>query len=662
MKSFIFKVGTGLVIDGQHSRIVRMFDYGRIQLEAELDGTLVLTTRDELLQQYAQKRMQFINDVAPATEATALHTTNRSLNTFPEEIQNKAIRKKKYLDYILAQGSFISTPAVLETLIAECARQLKDARPPSAITIWRWFREFVRCQYDYRAIIDRYDRRGGKGSRLHPDVQAILQEVIDNIYLTEQRNSGDDVCSELQYRIDKKNEFCTDREKLIAPHRATVYRALASLDKYDETAARFGKRIAQMKFRTSGIGVRPRHILERVEIDHTPLDLFVIDEETGLPQGRPTVTFAIDTKSKMPIGMHIGFAGASIEAVFSCLRHALTPKTYIKDAYPEIEHDWPCYGRIGTLVCDNGLEFHSTELERVAFELGTQLLFCPKRQAYYKGSIERFLKTLNFQFSRSIPGHSFAKWFQREDYDPLKHAVITFKQLLRYLHRWVVDIYAQKLHRGINSSPYQKWSEDAKKIPPELLSDLRKLDITLGRTCERTLFHYGIDLHNLRYNDNAMLALRRQHGATVKLEVRYYFDDISFIHVIDPITKEAILVPAVDQPYTRELSLEQHRLICAHTREINNKVINKSALARAKAEIREIVNELIFSKSQRDRQRGAKIKGIGQNKKTSFLNKPAQDDIVPKPIIALPSKNHIDKPVGLAALTFPRSPSSEVRK
>ncbi|HWW05903.1 hypothetical protein [Collimonas sp.] len=659
MQSYTFKVGAGLVVDGQRSQIVRMLGDGRVQLESESDGTLVMTNKEELLQQYAQKRVQFIGSNSSTMGCSTLRSTSRALHTFPQEIQNRAIRKKKYLDYVLGRGSFVSTMAVLEPMITDCARQLNDEHPPSVITVWRWYKEFIRHQRDYRAIIDRQDLKGGKGSRLHPDVQEILEDAIDTVYLTEERNFGSEVESKLRYCIDKKNEFRADQEKLVMPSKATLYRVLASLDKYDETHARFGKNIAQMKFRTSRLGVRPKRILERVEIDHTPLDLFVIDETTGLPQGRPTVTMAIDAKSKMPIGMHIGFAGASIEAVFACLRHALVPKTYIKEAYPEIEHDWPCHGRIETLVCDNGLEFHSAQLERVAYELGTQLQFCPKRQAYYKGSIERFLKTLNYQFARSLPGHSFAQWFHREDYDPLKHAVITFQQLMRYLHRWLIDIYAQKLHRGINSSPYRKWSEGVKETPPELLSDLSRLDITLGRTCERTLFHYGIEVHCLRYNDKALLALRRQHGATVKLEVRYYFDDISVIHVIDPITKEAIPVPALDQEYARGLSLEQHRLICRRAREINDDAIDLSALARAKTEIREIVKELSFSKSQRKRQHAAKIQGVGQNKKSSFLSKSVPDDaIATEPAPPPSAKTPVEALPSFGALSFPRPAKS----
>jgi len=37
-----------------------------------------------------------------------------------------------------------------------------------------------------------------------------------------------------------------------------------------------------------------------VELDHTVLDLIVVDEEDRLPIGRPTVTLALDVYCKIP--------------------------------------------------------------------------------------------------------------------------------------------------------------------------------------------------------------------------------------------------------------------------------------------------------------------------------------------------------------------------
>lgn len=612
MKNCTFKIGIIIEINGQRFVIVRILNDGVIQLECQQDGLLSNTTQENLLQQYSSRQLRFVEQVSTSVlQEPESSLLGRPLSAFPDCIQEKAIRKKKYLDFILQMGTFVSTPKTLKPLIAACAQQCNDPNPPSAISLYRWYRGLVSAQRDHRALIDRVDLQGGCGSRLHPEVQALLQASVDQIYLAPERPAVSDVHFDIIDRIARSNEFRGKDEQLRVPSASTVLRFIRGLDKYEVTAARFGDRIARMRFRTSGRGARPQRILERVEIDHTPLDLFVIDGDNQLPMGRPTVTLATDVYSRMPMGIHIGFDGPSLEAVFDCLRNAILPKTFIRDRYPEITNDWPCFGRMEELICDNGLEFHSSELERVGFELGTILTFCPKRQPFYKGSVERFLKTLNFQFAHAMPGTSFARWFHREDYDPLKHSVITLEQLRSLLYRWLIDVYAQKLHRGIGTTPYLKWQEGLKQFSPGLPPSPERLDVALGRTCTRTLSHAGIELFNLRYNHPDLLAVRRQLGERGNVEVRYYAGDLSYVNIIDPVSKEPILVPALELEYARDLNLEQHRLICAHIRQVQKANVNAVALARAKAEIREAVREMAFSKSQKKRQRAAKIRGIG---------------------------------------------------
>lgn len=81
--------------------------------------------------------------------------------------------------------------------------------------------------------------------------------------------------------------------------------------------------------------------------------------------------------------------------------------------------------------------------------------------------------------------------------------------------------------------------------------------------------------------------------------------------------------------------------------------------SRAKTEIREIVKELSFSKSQRKRQHAAKIQGVGQNKKSSFLSKPVPDDVIATEPAPTPSaKTPIEPLPSFGALTFPRPAKS----
>lgn len=44
-------------------------------------------------------------------------------------------------------------------------------------------------------------------------------------------------------------------------------------------------------------------ILQQVQIDHTPVDLIVVDERHRLPIGRPYLTAAIDVFSRCMVGL-----------------------------------------------------------------------------------------------------------------------------------------------------------------------------------------------------------------------------------------------------------------------------------------------------------------------------------------------------------------------
>ncbi|VWD49132.1 integrase [Burkholderia aenigmatica] len=609
MKSYIFKVGVSIVLDDQTHRIVHLTADGLAHLTAVSNGAITVTSTAELQRQYQSGRLRFLGE--PMNIGDPVHSRlGRPLSTFSNLVREKALRKKKYLDMLLARGPIVSTPSVLTPLIQDCAAELNDPHPPSAISVYRWARRVSQADGDNRALIDRFDRRG-TGSRLPLSSLNFLQQSIDSVYMTRERTSTADVYADLRYRIDCENEFRGEGEKVPMPSFSTVHRAIRSLDAYDVTVHRRGKRVANINFRTSGAGVHIEQILERVEIDHSPLDLFVIDERTNLPLGRPTVTVALDRYSRMPVGMHVGFQGPSVHAVLRCLRHAIVPKADLRDRYPDLQHDWPCHGKIRELVCDNGLEFHSDELKRVAFELGMIVTFCPKRQPWFKGAVERFLKTLNFQFAHALPGTSFARWFHREDYDPQEQALITYDQLVHVLTRWIVDVYAHSLHRGLKTTPYEKWVVGATRFPPVLPSSIEDVDITIGETYTRTLSHQGIELDNLRYNDPALLQIRSKHGPRVKVDVISYFDDVSRIAVIDPATKIPVIVPALDQAYANGLTREQHRLLCARARETGKGLVDQSALALAKSEIRMLVSEFALSKSQRKRQRSAAWRGIG---------------------------------------------------
>jgi putative transposase len=216
---------------------------------------------------------------------------------------------------------------------------------------------------------------------------------------------------------------------------------------------RYGKKYAEEKHKAVKHANRPKRPLEIVEIDHTLLDLFVVDDETGMPIGRPTFSVAEDKASAEITGFYLSFHPPSYLSVMNCLLHAIQPKDYIRTLYPDIKNDWDAYGVMETVRCDNGAEFHSADFEDAGRQLGFVIQYCPPRKPWYKGGVERSLKTKNTELIHLQPGTTFSNIFDLKDYDPKKNAVITLSTLLEIIHVYIVDIYHQKVHRGVMRFP-----------------------------------------------------------------------------------------------------------------------------------------------------------------------------------------------------------------
>lgn len=64
-----------------------------------------------------------------------------------------------------------------------------------------------------------------------------------------------------------------------------------------------------------------------VQIDHTRADVFVVDEETREPVGRPWLTLAMDVYSRMVTGFYLTMDAPSRLSTSLCLLHSVFDKT-----------------------------------------------------------------------------------------------------------------------------------------------------------------------------------------------------------------------------------------------------------------------------------------------------------------------------------------------
>jgi len=533
------------------------------------------------------------------------------LNMLAEDDPRRVEAKRRYA-YVKAldeQASLNLNEATIKPIIERVHEDIRDPKnaPGWKIVYYKWLASWLSAGRDLRALVPHYENRGNTKPRFTTaakragekfseserlkaaEVETITEDVINEQYLNSQRLSVAEVYERLDLRIADENRYRDAGDQLPIPHQSSVYRIVSRLDDYEKDAARFGKRFADHKHRSNKRGAVYTRPLERVEFDDTRTDLFVVDSETRLPLGRATLTFGIDCYSRMPVGFHLGFDGPGYLAVGQCLIHAVTPKTYLTSLFPKVQNQWNVFGVPEEAGVDNGSAYVSEAFSDACSQIGTVIAHAPVMTPEVKARVERFFGTLNRRLLHQQAGTSFSNIIDRADYDPKQNAVISFDALMEMAHIFLIDVYAQSPHRGLNDIPAKVWNEGIKQYPPALPRRQQDLRVLLGYTEHRVVGPSGIELFALHYNcDELALLRRRQKGEKVK--VKYNPTDISVIFAFDPNSDRYITVPALDQEYCQGLSLWQHNVIKNYVRTRLKGSVDKDGLRRAKRTIQDIVD------------------------------------------------------------------------
>jgi putative transposase len=164
----------------------------------------------------------------------------------------------------------------------------------SARQVRRWIEAYELSRRDIRSLVPTYYRRGMRGVQLPPGVETLLQEAVEKVYKTEERATVKKVIDKLEFLILQKNKSLPDDQPgLVMPNKRKVYRYIDEQDPVEIDTARLGRRAAQRKHAQYGRGPRPTRPNELWEEDDTLSDLFVVDEDDGLPIGRPRTQLCV---------------------------------------------------------------------------------------------------------------------------------------------------------------------------------------------------------------------------------------------------------------------------------------------------------------------------------------------------------------------------------
>lgn len=605
MAGFTFARNTAFNWNERPYRIEQINPDGSFVLHCLEDGRISSAEKNRLFDAYLNSELQFT--ISPNDE-----TVNTFCRPFEEIGESKTIemrRRMAYINGLRELGCTEHTVGEIEKMIHAISISINDSNPPAYVTLNRWQTRIQLAGGDIRSLVPRTDRRGPTCRYQNILIVRLFEESIIEAFKKSPKSTIKDVRVNLSKKLKVENEFRPKELQLILPSRATCYRMLDDIDRFEVAVLRDGRRLASRAYKLVGKGVQTTRILERYEIDHTPMDVFVVDEKTFLPLGRPLLTIILDHNSRMPVGYYISFSAPSAAVVQAALKHAILPKTLTKVPGLQTKNEWICWGIPEQIVVDNALEFHGSTMEYIAFNLYIQLMFCPKHEPQFKGAVERYIKTINYQCAHLLPGMAYAKYYERKDYDPLKHAVFTLHELKAIVEKWMLDDYAQSIHSGLGVSPYSKWQKGLETVTPNLPKDIDQLSPVFGIPTIRSLRKDGILVNRIRYSNSALQPILSKYGPGVRVTAVYDPHDLGQIRVFEPNSNERyVRVNAVNFEYANGLTVNQNEIIQKKLRDDGKDSSDSYAIMEERIALQEFIEGCMQNRKHSVRRKAARIK------------------------------------------------------
>jgi putative transposase len=153
-------------------------------------------------------------------------------------------------------------------------------------------------------------RRDGLPTGTHllpPGTESIVHKCIEEFYMSRVRPSFAALTRTISHECH--------RSHILPPNFRTIKRRLETYDPKDLVASRFGSKAAREAFRPVQEHYLPTLPFQLVQIDHSPVDLIVVDDRDRLPIGRPWLTLAIDVATRCVGGFYLSLESPSVVSV-----------------------------------------------------------------------------------------------------------------------------------------------------------------------------------------------------------------------------------------------------------------------------------------------------------------------------------------------------------
>lgn len=455
-----------------------------------------------------------------------------------------------------------------------CGKSTTIPNPPSPTTVRRWMKILKAAAYDPMALCPSYGRSGNRLSRFEPEEQVLLHRFASR-YASLRKPTKVSIWREMKAIVDRLNRMRghAGLRPLVCPGRMALSHAIDQLDQFAVYAGREGADAAKRRFAITARGLEVERPLERVEADEWKLPLQVILTNAGLwkqlnrlqrkavETTRLWLSTVIDVRTKVVLAMRLSRTCTAANAV-STLRMAVSDKTAYAQAAGCKSH-WDQCGIFETLGVDAGSAFRSGEYRAAVLDLGAEYLNPQAGMPRMRGTQERLYRTLHGQFIAMFDGRSFMNVVEKGDYDSEANATLDLELIAKLIVRFVVDIYHNTPHRGLNGqTPRNAWIDLRGRYGVRPPPSKAQAAAIFGTVVERRITNSGVAFCGLHYQS---LPLQRIRGGRIRYDVKIRVDpsDLGWVWAFDGSVWQRI--PCMRQGMVG-VSLEQWLLAAATAR------------------------------------------------------------------------------------------------
>jgi putative transposase len=445
--------------------------------------------------------------VKPRPGSPRARTAGRPLD-IPEADWSEAVRREATVRALAAAG--VNNRLVIDAAAADLG--LGRAQ------VYRLIARFRQRPVTASLVVAKPGPR--QGARLLPGaVEHQIEAAIDTVFKTRERPTME------KLRRDIRADCAA--AGLPPPSRKAIQARVSARSLRELVKAREGPEAARQVFAPVGPGLRPSHPLAIVQIDHTKVDIQLVDDLARAVVGRPWLTLVLDVFSRSVLGFCLSFDAPSAAGVALAVGQAVLAKP---DWLGErgLDLGWPMHGVPKSLHLDNGKEFHSKALKRGCQQHGIRIDYRPPATPRFGGHIERLMGTLMTRV-HALPGTTSSNVAARGDYPAEQKAILTLREFERILALEILGPYHNEVHSTLGTTPAAAWAAGVATHAVRLPDDPAAFVLDFLPFEERMIRRDGVRLFNVTYFDGALAPLL--DGNARKVRVKYDPRNMSAVFV-----------------------------------------------------------------------------------------------------------------------------------